>query len=410
MTKLQRVALYSPIAIAILVGMFGLALVVRDRPSPKASEVWPTGKRVSNDGGQLTGGGLNQVTHDGTLTGTGRPSAPLGTVGGGLLSGVIQPSTATGTQNDFTINATTTVLRWNGASDVTFTGFTGGADGRILLVENATGVTIVFSAESGSSAAANRLWLSGPSNQIVLISPAGNPNSFATFVYDGTSSRWRMQSYNSQRVDVGMEWVQASQFDGTLGVTGAVQINNTVTTNSWITAGTSLYAGGNSASIFISALGAKKTLGCAYTTNATARCYDNGVGYSEGQTQFRDKEIDDGKGAEIFTTLGPTHHIEVSGTAITTGDLSACGTTPAISTGSTDTAGTITEGTTATGCTLTFKGTYTNNPFCTCEGETSTPAAVNVGCHTTATTLVIENASASNDKITYICLGRNGGT
>jgi hypothetical protein len=190
-------------------------------------------------------------------------------------------------------------------------------------------------------------------------------------------------------------------------------------------------------------------------TNAGAAGIINGHGYLVGTTQFRDLNIQDGKGNQavyvtgsskavefngavtadagltvtgaetVSTTLdvtgnatvnnklkivAATGHVNVLGTAITTGDLSSCGTTPAVATGSTDVAGRITEGTTATGCTLTFKNSWTNVPFCTCTGETSGVAAVLVGCHATATTLVLENASASSDTYQYFCVGQSGGT
>jgi hypothetical protein len=119
----------------------------------------------------------------------------------------------------------------------------------------------------------------------------------------------------------------------------------------------------------------------------------------------------------VASSATTTHELKVNGhentggTAIVAGDLSACGTgTPAVSTGSTDMAGTITEGTTATGCTLTFKSTYTVAPFCACTAETSGGAAILVGCNSTATTLVFVNASATADKMTYICIGQRGGS
>lgn len=102
-------------------------------------------------------------------------------------------------------------------------------------------------------------------------------------------------------------------------------------------------------------------------------------------------------------------HIETTGTATTT--LSGCGTgSPTISAGSTDNDGKITEGTTATGCTMTFKATYTNSPFCTCTANSAGAAAACDASGSTATSLVIVNASATGDVIVYHCVGRSGGT
>lgn len=103
-------------------------------------------------------------------------------------------------------------------------------------------------------------------------------------------------------------------------------------------------------------------------------------------------------------------HLSASGTAQSSTNLTSCGTTPSILSGSTDAVGEIVEGTTATGCAMAFVATYTVAPVCTCTGETAALAAVLVGCHATATTLTVENASASNNKIYYTCSGLSGST
>jgi hypothetical protein len=102
-------------------------------------------------------------------------------------------------------------------------------------------------------------------------------------------------------------------------------------------------------------------------------------------------------------------HEESTGTAL--GSLTSCGTgSPAAATGSTDTSGKITEGTTATGCTAAFGATYTNSPFCICTANAGGAAVACDASGSTATSLVIVNASATGDVITYHCFGRSGGT
>lgn len=102
-------------------------------------------------------------------------------------------------------------------------------------------------------------------------------------------------------------------------------------------------------------------------------------------------------------------HVLTTGTALTVSNLSCNGTgTPAVATNSTDVAGTITENTLATSCTLTFAATYTNAPFCQCSPTSGTPFLV--GCTSTATTLVFNNASATGDVITYTCVAPTGST
>lgn len=102
-------------------------------------------------------------------------------------------------------------------------------------------------------------------------------------------------------------------------------------------------------------------------------------------------------------------HVLTTGTALTVSNLSCNGTgTPAVTTSSTDVAGVITENTLATQCTLTFAATYTNAPFCQCSPTSGTPFLV--GCTSTATTLVFNNASATGDVITYTCTAPTGST
>lgn len=102
------------------------------------------------------------------------------------LSGDISPSQITANQDNYapTGFATAAVLRINSdASGRTITGIAGGADGRVIVILNVGSFPIVFSNESASSSAANRMALG--SNVIV---PAG---SALTLLYDSTSSRWR---------------------------------------------------------------------------------------------------------------------------------------------------------------------------------------------------------------------------
>lgn len=58
-------------------------------------------------------------------------------------------------------------------------------------------------------------------------------------------------------------------------------------------------------------------LGCGELTNAAATCKINAVGYSNGTTQFRDLEIDDGKGTAIATFAGSTKAVTLNGDATT---------------------------------------------------------------------------------------------
>lgn len=91
-------------------------------------------------------------------------------------------------------------------------------------------------------------------------------------------------------------------------------------------------------------------------------------------------------------------HLGAVGTAPA---LTACGTSPTIDATASDTAGTITEGTTATGCVATFHAAYATAPHCVVSSPTGN-ALTSYSTSTTALTIV--NASASNDKFTYLCM------
>jgi hypothetical protein len=148
---------------------------------------------------------------------------------------------------------------------------------------------------------------------------------------------------------------------------------------------------------------------------AGLQCYDTGVAGIGGGCQLSLNTLAGGIvavggtfDAEMLADFGG--HLETLGPAQSgTTNLASCGTSPTgFSTGSTDLSGTVTEGTSATGCAITFKGTYTVSPFCVCGAANS--AALAVSCSATATVLTIANTSATNPAVTYNCIGRSGGT
>lgn len=84
------------------------------------------------------GGGLSQVSHDATLSGTGSPSSPLSVVGGGFAGSQEKSTTVpNGSLTTFAFTHTPKVLFWNGAfqtltddytvagNTITFTGSAG---------------------------------------------------------------------------------------------------------------------------------------------------------------------------------------------------------------------------------------------------------------------------------------------
>ncbi len=107
---------------------------------------------------------------------------------------IVQTDTSTGTVNNFALNDDTDVLLWNGASAVTYTGFVGGREGRLLWVRRASGATGDLNfADEVTSSLTNRLAM--PS----AVDYADRAQSLHPFIY--ISSRWRsMRARDSGRL------------------------------------------------------------------------------------------------------------------------------------------------------------------------------------------------------------------
>ena len=87
--------------------------------------------------------------------------------------------------------------------------------------------------------------------------------------------------------------------------------------------------------------------------------------------------------------------------------VSACGTSPAVTTGSTDMSGQITTGTaTPTSCTLTFFTAYVAEPFCLVHGKTQAQVTAFT---VSASAIVVTTTATSNVVINYVCVARTGG-
>lgn len=105
--------------------------------------------------------------------------------GGGT---VVVASTATGTQNNWAPGLSgDTIIYWAGASNLTVTGIANGISGQRVTFVN-TGANVgLFSHNSGSSTAANRL----SNNATSLDTPVAAGGSL-TYQYDGAASLWRL--------------------------------------------------------------------------------------------------------------------------------------------------------------------------------------------------------------------------
>jgi hypothetical protein len=94
------------------------------------------------------------------------------------------PSQITSDQNNYATGEQS-FLRLDTDASRTVTGFTNGAEGRIIVLANVGSNDLVLANESASSTAANRFDLAGAAD---LTIGAGES---ITLIYDNTSSRWR---------------------------------------------------------------------------------------------------------------------------------------------------------------------------------------------------------------------------
>jgi hypothetical protein len=120
-----------------------------------------------------------QVTVNGTLKGTSQF----------ILNGTISPTQITGNQNDYnpTGLSTASYVRINSDGTVrTITGLAGGADGRVIVLQNTGTTSIVLSHESASSSAANRFHFTSALDFSLI------PDDKIVLHYDGTAARWYM--------------------------------------------------------------------------------------------------------------------------------------------------------------------------------------------------------------------------
>lgn len=137
--------------------------------------------------------------------------------------------------------------------------------------------------------------------------------SITRVCYDGNVSRWR--ALRDSRMP--------SLFVGSGGIvtSAAIAAGASLTAGTYVSSGgvSSLYANNGA---FVRT---DSSFGGGYNTNATMTVKMNSVGFNEGTTQFRNFEIDDGKGAAIATFTGSTKATVLAG-ALNSGSITSSGT------------------------------------------------------------------------------------
>lgn len=112
------------------------------------------------------------------------------------------------------------VIRADLSADVRLTGITGGADGRVLVLENISSTYTLTLVHDSTSTAGNRFYLK---QSTVAIAPLGT----VMFIYDSTNSRWVMQAGGDPvAANPGLTGQDASIWFGT-GGDGAIHLDTT---------------------------------------------------------------------------------------------------------------------------------------------------------------------------------------
>ena len=168
-----------------------------------------------------------------SVTWTGKEALQLGT-----------DYTTVGTQSDVAIN-TTSAVRYAGASAATFYGIAAGASGQILVVHNSSTATLTLANQSVSDATAASRIITGTGADLPVTA-----GSSVILQYDNAASRWRVIGGSAaQWVASGANiyYSAGNVAIGTSAISGALNVNGTVTATTFSGSGASLTGIGTSA-------------------------------------------------------------------------------------------------------------------------------------------------------------------
>lgn len=325
-----------------------------------------------------TGSGLFTAGGDMTVTGTATMSSLLSVAGNYATPKGTDHST-TGSQNDVNLG-TGTLFRYTGASSATFTGITGGSDGRFIRIMNASSSTLTFANESASSTASNR-----------IVTATGADISLAANVtvglqYDSGASRWRVVVLPASSASVsGFAFINGGNAFGTttnIGSTDAQALN-------FITGGTTRFTIA-SASNTLTGNGATSV-----TTSSGALTLDATTALNLGTSTATSVSI--GKTGVTTTNNGALTSTQTltasNGLTLTTGALNLTASSGTLTLGSTTLAGAsplVFDGATADSNKTTFAITdpTSNRTITFPDGTITINAAANISGATLASNVV----------------------
>jgi hypothetical protein len=124
-----------------------------------------------------------------------------------------------GQSDNITLNASANVFRYTGASAGTFTGFTGGNGGRLLLVVNESPNALTLTHQAASTAANQ---ITGMASADVRISPSGT----VVLRYDSSSSKWVVSAMASNQFGGAVTAQAGLTVSGFSTLNGSLNIGN----------------------------------------------------------------------------------------------------------------------------------------------------------------------------------------
>lgn len=115
------------------------------------------------------------------------------------LSESVEAFTFTTKQNDLSVSSATTIARWSGAGSTGITGIAAPSTARVLTIVNAsTDYLLWLENENTASSAANRLMLPDGFPAFLM------PGDTITLLYDVTTARWRVLSWPTRGMGMGL--------------------------------------------------------------------------------------------------------------------------------------------------------------------------------------------------------------
>ena len=169
-----------------------------------------TNRAITTGSGTFTAGG--SLTVNGTTTASGN------LIASGYIATQKSPDyVTTGTQNNVNLGPSS-LVRYAGSADSTFTGISGGTDGRIIHLMNASAYTVTITNQDASSTDENRVIT--PTGASIVI----KPTTTAMMQYDSGASRWRILAVTLS----GFSIIQGGNALGTtetIGTTDAYGVN-----------------------------------------------------------------------------------------------------------------------------------------------------------------------------------------